>query len=74
MSDSGEETERLLLASEEDLKSDILIKGRRHSGRSGSGGIPRACPPQAIVAYHRAFRRTEHVNETGPRLVPLPWD
>jgi beta-lactamase superfamily II metal-dependent hydrolase len=36
MSDSGEPTERRLLESGEDLRSDIIIKGQHHSGRSAS--------------------------------------
>ena len=43
LSDSGEATERLLLESGADLRSDILIKGQHHSGVSGTAAISRPC-------------------------------
>ena len=69
MSDSGEETERMLLASGEDLRSDILIKGQHHSGRSGSGEFLERVQPQAIIASSPRFPENERVKDDWARLV-----
>src|SRR5262249_55908259 len=46
MSDGGYETEKWLLGSRADLRSDVLIKGQHHSGSSGSSAFLDAVWPQ----------------------------
>src|SRR6266446_5055068 len=55
MSDSGYATERLLIGSGADLRSDILIKGQHHSGNSGSDIFLNAVQPRLIVATSGDF-------------------
>ncbi|CAA9238377.1 MAG: hypothetical protein AVDCRST_MAG42-1550 [uncultured Chthoniobacterales bacterium] len=69
MSDSGEATERLLLASGEDLRSDILIKGQHHSGRSGSAHFIDAVQPQVIVASSPRFPENERLKADWAEMV-----
>ncbi|HSH38520.1 MAG TPA: MBL fold metallo-hydrolase, partial [Chthoniobacterales bacterium] len=69
MSDSGEGTERLLLANGEDLRSDILIKGQHHSGHSGSPEFLDAVRPQTIVASSPRFPENERVKEDWAHMV-----
>ena len=63
MSDSGEATERALLASGAKLKSDIVIKGQHHSGHSGSDEFLDAVQPLLIIATSRDFPETERVSD-----------
>jgi competence protein ComEC len=63
MSDSGEDTEKLLLANGADLRSDILIKGQHHSGRSGTPEFLDAVQPKLIVASSRAFPESERIKD-----------
>ena len=69
MSDSGEATERLLLASGVDLASDVVIKGQHHSGRSGSAAFLERVQPQLIVASSPDFPETERVKDDWAEMV-----
>jgi competence protein ComEC len=61
MSDSGENTERLLLQNYPDLRCDILIKGQHHTGVSGTPAFLDRLQPQAIVATSRDFPESERL-------------
>ena len=63
MSDSGEATERRLLQSGADLRSDILVKGQHQSGRSGSDAFMAAVRPKLIVATAADFPWHERINQ-----------
>jgi competence protein ComEC len=63
MSDSGEATERALMNSRADLRSDILVKGQNHSAPSGSDFFLAATRPRLIVATSRDFPDYERVND-----------
>lgn len=69
LSDSGEATERLLLAGDADLRSDILIKGQHHSGVSGSLELLERAQPAAIVASSVAFPQNESVKHEWEEVV-----
>ncbi len=61
MSDSGEPTEKFLLTSYPDLKTDVLIKGQHHSGISGTSAFLDCVQPQAIIATSRDFPDSERL-------------
>jgi beta-lactamase superfamily II metal-dependent hydrolase len=61
MSDSGAETERVLLRNYPDLRADILIKGQHHSGDSGLPEFLDRVQPEAIVATSRDFPESERL-------------
>jgi competence protein ComEC len=63
MSDSGGGTERALIHSGMDLRSDILIKGQHHSGDSGSEPFLDAVRPRLIIATSRDFPEHERVSD-----------
>jgi beta-lactamase superfamily II metal-dependent hydrolase len=63
MSDSGLATEKALLDSGIDLRSDIVIKGQHHSGQSGSAEFLKAVRPKLVVATSRDFPRHERVDD-----------
>ncbi|MEP7016121.1 MAG: ComEC/Rec2 family competence protein [Verrucomicrobiota bacterium] len=63
MSDSGNETERRLVNSGADLRSDILVKGQHHSGQSGSDTLLDAVKPKLIVATSRDFPETQRISD-----------
>jgi ComEC/Rec2-related protein len=64
MSDSGLATEDALISSGTDLRSDILIKGQHHSGRSESDRFLEAVRPKLIVATSRDFPVAERIDDT----------
>ena len=66
MSDSGYPTEKWLLASAADLRSDILIKGQHYSGNSGSDAFLNSVRPRLIIATSRDFPEHER--------IPDEWD
>lgn len=61
MSDSGENTENILLQNYPNLRCDILIKGQHHSGVSGTPAFLDRVQPQAIVATSRDFPESERL-------------
>ncbi len=63
MSDSGYPTEKALLESKADLRSDILVKGQHHSGDSGFDSFLSAVRPRLIVATSRDFPRQERISD-----------
>ncbi|HYJ05003.1 MAG TPA: ComEC/Rec2 family competence protein [Chthoniobacterales bacterium] len=69
MSDSGESTERALLARDADLRSDLLIKGQHHSGTSGSAEFLDAVQPQAIIATAREPAENQRIKEDWAEMV-----
>ncbi|HUE49711.1 MAG TPA: hypothetical protein VMQ39_01445, partial [Candidatus Dormibacteraeota bacterium] len=69
MSDSGYATERLLIGSGADLRSDVLIKGQHHSGNSGSDVFLDAVQPRLIVATSRDFPQQERISDEWAERV-----
>jgi competence protein ComEC len=63
MSDSGAESERMLLRSGTDLRSDILIKGQHHSTESCSAAFLDAVRPRLIIATSRDFPDGERIKD-----------
>jgi competence protein ComEC len=69
VSDSGYATENALLASGENLRSDILIKGQHRSGNSGSEQFLDAVQPQLIIATSRNFPQHERISDEWAERV-----
>ncbi len=70
VSDSGWKTEdALLIRSNDEIRSDILIKGQNHSGDSGSKEFLDAVQPQLIVATSCDFPTRERIPDTWARTV-----
>ena len=70
VSDSGLETEKDLLALPNDeIRSDILIKGQHHSGDSGSEEFLDAVQPELIIATSRDFPARERIPDDWARMV-----
>lgn len=63
MSDSGEKTERALLAFGLNLRSDIIVKGQHNSGQSGFDAFLDAVRPQLIIATSRDFPDYERISD-----------
>ncbi|MDQ6809594.1 MAG: ComEC/Rec2 family competence protein [Verrucomicrobiota bacterium] len=63
MSDSGDATERALLQSHIDLRSDIIVKGQNRSGVSCSAEFLDAVQPKLIVTTSRDFPESERIKE-----------
>ncbi|HLW34405.1 MAG TPA: ComEC/Rec2 family competence protein [Chthoniobacterales bacterium] len=63
MSDSGYGTELALLRSKFDLRSDILVKGQHHSGKSGLDSFLAAVQPRLIVATSSDFPQHERISD-----------
>src|SRR5213594_7138 len=69
VSDSGYATEKSLLASRSDLRSDVLVKGQHHSGNSGSDVFLDAVRPRLIVATSRDFPQQERISDAWAQQV-----
>jgi ComEC/Rec2-related protein len=69
MSDSGEATERALVAQQADLRSDLIIKGQHHSGVSGSPNFLEIVQPQAIIATARESAENQRIKEDWAEMV-----
>ena len=63
MSDSGTETERVLLSKVSDLKSQILVKGQHYTGVSGSDAFLDAVVPRLIIATSTQFPERERIRD-----------
>jgi competence protein ComEC len=68
-SDSGAVTEKTLIHSATDLRSDILIKGQNHSGDSGSEVFLDAVRPRLIITTSREFPEYERVSDEWAERV-----
>lgn len=69
VSDSGRQTEQLLLKQPNELRSDILIKGQHHSGESGSREFLDAVQPQLIIATSVDFPERERIPDDWAQTV-----
>jgi competence protein ComEC len=69
ISDSGYATEKSLIESGIDLRSDVLIKGQHHSGISGSDNFLDAVQPRLIVATSRDFPQQERISDEWAERV-----
>ena len=69
MSDSGYATETALIESKADLRSDILIKGQHHSGKSGSDAFLEAVQPRLIVTTSCDFPQPERISDEWTERV-----
>ena len=63
MSDSGIETEELLLKSYPDLHADIILKGQHYSGISGSERFLDSVKPAMIIATSSDFPESERIKD-----------
>lgn len=63
MADSGAESEKMLLRSGANLRSDILIKGQHHSTESCSATFLDAVQPRLIIATSRDFPDSERIKD-----------
>ncbi len=70
VSDSGLATEEALLALPNDeLRSEVLVKGQHYSGVSGSPAFLDAVQPRLIIATSRDFPARERIPDDWARLV-----
>src|SRR3954454_11202696 len=69
MSDSGEATERALLANPSELRADILVKGQNRSGISGTAEFIDAVQPKVIVATSSDFPQNERIKDEWAAMV-----
>jgi ComEC/Rec2-related protein len=69
MSDSGDVTERSLIGSGVDLRSDVLVKGQHHSSNSGADNFLGAVQPRLIVATSRDFPQQERISDEWAQRV-----
>ena len=69
MSDAGYTTEKALLASGVDLRSDILVKGQHRSGNSGSDAFLDVVQPRLIIATSRDFPQQERISDEWAKQV-----
>lgn len=69
MSDAGDEIERALVDGGADLRSDIIIKGQHHSGRSASEEFLGRVQPRLIVASSPEYPEHERVKEDWAQSV-----
>ena len=69
MSDNGDATERSLIESGVDLRSDVLVKGQHHSGNSGMDNFLGAVQPRLIVATSRDFPQQERISDEWAQRV-----
>jgi competence protein ComEC len=69
MSDSGDVTERSLIGSGVDLRSDVLVKGQHHLSNSGADNFLGAVQPRLIVATSRDFPQQERISDEWAQRV-----
>lgn len=75
-SDSGFETERILLESGADLRADLWIRGQHVDAPSGLTAFVDAIAPKAVISTHAEFPETERISQTlrdhlAARRIPL---
>ena len=63
-SDAGSEAEAALVASGDNVRADILIKGQHHAGGSGSTEFLAAVKPKLIIATSRDTPLAERIEES----------
>src|SRR5262249_37756297 len=69
VSDSGYATEKALLGSKLDLRSDILVKGQHQSGNSGSDTFLDVVRPRLIIATSRDFPQQQRIRDEWAERV-----
>ncbi|HEY2799298.1 MAG TPA: ComEC/Rec2 family competence protein [Chthoniobacterales bacterium] len=69
VSDSGAKTEAALLRQPNELRSDVLIKGRHYSGESGSEAFLAAVQPQLVIASSVDFPTRERVSDEWAAMI-----
>ena len=69
VSDSGPTTEQALRVRPEQLRSEILIKGRHFSGAATSAEFLEAVRPQLIIATSVDFPSREHIPDEWAAMV-----
>lgn len=69
LSDSGPATEAALLTRPNELKSDVLIKGRHYSGAEDAAGFLKAVQPRLVVATSVPFPERERVPDAWAQSV-----
>jgi beta-lactamase superfamily II metal-dependent hydrolase len=52
-----------------DPRSDVLVKGQHHSGKSGSDNLLDAVQPRLIVATSRDFPQQERISDEWAQRV-----
>ncbi len=75
-SDSGYDTETLLLQSGADLRAEVWIRGQHADGPSGLGAFVEAVSPRAVISSHADFPEKERISEVlrrglAARRIPL---
>lgn len=68
-SDSGFETERLLIETGADLRSDLWLRGQNRDGPSGLQAFVEAVQPRAVISTHAEFPASERIPEPLRRLL-----
>jgi beta-lactamase superfamily II metal-dependent hydrolase len=68
-SDAGANAEAALLEAEDNLQSDILIKGQHHSGSSRTAQFLEAVKPKIIIATSRPSPIAEQITEEWTKEV-----
>ncbi len=69
MSDSGEATERFLLNTGTDIRSDIVIKGQHHSAASATPEFLDRVQPAAIITSSSHFSQSEGVRDDWAEMI-----
>lgn len=68
-SDSGFETERFLLETGADLRSDLWLRGQHRDSPAGLQAFVDAVRPRAVISTHSEFPASERIPETLRRLL-----
>jgi competence protein ComEC len=68
-SDSGFETERFLLETGVDLRSDLWLRGQHRDGPAGLQAFVEAVRPRIVISTHSEFPASERIPETLRRFL-----
>ena len=68
-SDSGFETERYLLETGTDLRSDLWIRGQHRDSPSGLQAFVEAVRPRAVISSHSEFPASERIPDSLRHLL-----